>query len=152
MFKTIEGRDPTTLNPLRMVFGATVVLLFVTGYVTASVLLVFAGAIIVEILPRIRDWQKRRGSESWPQTQATVESVDVCAKGRHYYAGDIAYSYSALGAFYSGSYRRYFKTEKEAQEFVEMFLSLVIPVRYNPQEPDTSLMTDRELRGARAKR
>ena len=84
------------------------------------------------------------GSESWPQAEATVEFASVVRQARRRgsprFIGELAYSYSVQGCYYSGFCRRQFSTEKVAQEFVETFRGKTLPVRYKPDAPETSVM------------
>lgn len=86
------------------------------------------------------------GSTAWPMADGrifgggTVEPDDL-----HSWVAEITYSYSALGEYYSGTYRRGFRRKKNAEAFLERFpRNTAIPVRYKPNRPEIStlLLTD----------
>lgn len=98
-----------------------------------------------------------RGSETWPAVQANIESVKVRRNdaigdslgGLHRRGGvigELAYSYSVAGEYYAGFYEAQFLSEKRAWDFVDQFKGKTIFVRYKPEDPTVSRVTETELR------
>ena len=100
---------------------------------------------------------RRHGSETWPPVQANIESVTVRRNdevgisfgGPHRsggWIGELAYSYSVAGEYYSGFYEAPFLSEKNAWDFVDQFKGKTVFVRYKPEDPTFSRVTEIELR------
>jgi hypothetical protein len=106
----------------------------------AYVVVVFV-VIAVASVVSLRDSRQFKGSESWPPAQSTVEFIGVRRAGRSYYIGELAYSYSVQGEYYSGFCRCRFLSEKAAREFVETLRGKTITVQYNPEAPEVSVMS-----------
>jgi hypothetical protein len=129
--------------------------LFNHGHGTAASTILVAGVIaaaVVEAWVRpFRRWSLRR-AQSWPVAQAHVESASVSqAKAGEYstcYKGEIAYSYTVDGEYYSGYHARTFDKEEEAWAFVEALKGKTILVNYSPGNHEVSVLTDSALRAA----
>ena len=90
--------------------------------------------------------QKRRQAhamESWPSTQATIQSGKVQSEGRRHWA-EISYSYF-VGEYHSGTYVKNFRKEEDADEFVRQVRDKRLQVHYNQSKPETSVILDRDL-------
>ena len=115
----------------------------VSGAFPVAYAVALVAIIAVTAVGHVRNKRMFKGSESWPQSEATVEFVSVRRAGRRgspRFIGELAYSYFVQGSYYSGFCRRQFPTEKVAQEFVETFRGKTLPVRYKPDAPETSVM------------
>ena len=107
----------------------------------------FQVAVVIAIAASLaRYWWKRRRAAEWPMTQGTVEQ-HVMSDGLDEYPihrGVIWYSYQVNGEFYSGSYHLP-ESETNAQKLFARFpQGLKVPVRYDPREPETSLLDVKE--------
>src|SRR5579884_2180618 len=79
------------------------------------------------------------GSSAWPMANGRVFAGAVVSDDIQGWAAEITYSYSALGEYYSGVYRRGFRLKKNAEAFLERFpRETPIPVRYKAERPDIS--------------
>lgn len=95
-----------------------------------------------EIMQGIGDLRSRH----WPTVRGRIESGDVrIGRGRGggiiYAAANLAYSYQVEGEYYAGNFERRFGTEEEAQDFVDSLKGQTIEVRYQPNDPTTSVVT-----------
>lgn len=122
-----------------------------TAPTTILVAGVIAAAVLEVWLRPFRRWSLRR-AQSWPVAQAHVESASVSqAKAGEYstcYKGEIAYSYTVDGEYYSGYHARTFDREEEAWAFVEALKGKTILVNYSPGNHEVSVLTDSALRAA----
>jgi hypothetical protein len=125
-----------------------VAILVLTRHRTAAFVFVLVGGAIGEVLMRLVDSRRDASAQTWPMTQATVESGRVAPAGHGYFLGEIAYSYSVDNEYYSGFYGRGFYTEKGAWSFVEALKGKTILVNYRSQEHGASRLTDSALRAA----
>jgi hypothetical protein len=128
--------------------------LFNNGHNTAATSILVTGlmvAIVVEKWVRpFRRWSQRR-AQSWPMTQAHVESVSVPRaeeEHRSYCSREIAYSYSVNGQYYSGFHLRSFDREEEAWAFADALKGKTVLVHYSPGNHEVSVLTDSALRAA----
>ena len=88
-------------------------------------------------------WLKFRGSNTWPITEGTVESVDVRevhTRSTHYFILEAAYSYCISGEYYSGRFTRNFNSESEAWDYAETLKGRRVSLRVNPVKVDTSCL------------
>jgi hypothetical protein len=87
----------------------------------------------------VEAWRRRR-TESWPTTQATVHAGRTWKSG-HLWSGEVAYSYRVSGEFYSGFSRLNFARESDAEQWVGCFPPrMPLFVRYAPEHPDKSVL------------
>jgi hypothetical protein len=129
--------------------------LFNNGHGTAATTILVTGVLVAfaveNWLHPFRRWSLRR-AQNWPMAQAHVESGSVPQydeDGRHSYCrGEIAYSYSVNGEYYSGFHSRSFDKEEEAWAFVGALKGRTILVHYNPGSHEDSVLTESALRAA----
>jgi hypothetical protein len=85
-------------------------------------------------------WLQRKRASGWPTTDGRIESVEVTKPGfsfstkRGYYVAELGYSYSVAGSLYSGTLKRDFPTEREAD-------ALSATLKGNPQQFTTTRTT-----------
>jgi len=144
---TSEDSDPALRNPIWYILAVCAFLLAVVDF-KLGVIAAVLGGIAQMLVSHYKENQDWKGSELWPVTTAKVEYASA-RKGqegrRSFPMGELAYSYSAAGAYYSGFCRCRFTAEKDAEAFIEAFREKSIPVRYNPGKPEVSLMTAADL-------
>ena len=81
------------------------------------------------------------GSTAWPMADGKIFDGNVQRDDLQGWAAELTYSYSALGDYYSGTYRRGFYRKKKAEAFLERFpRNTPVPVRFKPTNPDTSTL------------
>ena len=91
-------------------------------------------------------YQKRRQSKAmdgWPVTEARVHSVHMRHEGRRLWF-EITYSYF-VGEYRSGTYIRRIRNEEEGDDLARAIRNKSLPLRYDPTDPDKSVILDREL-------
>lgn len=94
-----------------------------------------------------RRWQKRRLeslAQAWPSVDGRLHDGHVEPAGDRCVAS-FAYDYY-IGEYRSGNYTREFSSQKNAEEFVSQLKGKRIPVRYNPANPDESVLEDVDVR------
>ena len=85
------------------------------------------------------------GSTAWPMADGKIFDGHVQSDDLQGWVTNITYSYVAMGEYYSGTYRHGFRRKKKAEAFLERLpRNTPIPVRYKPDQPETStvLLTD----------
>lgn len=99
---------------------------------------VIGGLILLWGVYRTRN--KVKTSLNWPETTGKVTSAEI--KTQHFRSGDnyfpdVRYSYSVLGADFTGKFiLDNQKTTEDAKKLIEAFrVGSAIPVRYNPENP-----------------
>lgn len=108
-------------------------------------------------------WFQRQRAQGWPTVQGRIESVGVkktkpfsistSPRGRRLrYAGQLAYSYTMEGHYYSGYYQREFGSEEEGWEFVRDLQAKSVTVSYNPSNPANSLLLEEAVTALLASR
>jgi len=96
-------------------------------------------------------WLRRKRAAGWPVADGRIESVEVSkptfsfTTKRGYYVAELGYSYSVAGTTNSGHYRREFPTEREADEFVRDLQGKAVVVRYNPNNPSSSMLLELDI-------
>jgi hypothetical protein len=96
-------------------------------------------------------WLRRKRAAGWPVADGRIESVEVgkptfsFTTKRGYYVAELGYSYSIAGTTNSGHYRREFPTEREAGEFVRDLQGKAVVVRYNPNNPSSSMLLELDI-------
>lgn len=111
----------------------------VTGAILALVVVLALGGF------EFSRWMKFRGAHSWPATQGTIENLEVKevhTRSTHYFALDVAYSYSVNGEYYSGRFTKNFETESEASDYAESLRGRPLSLRYKPVDAGTSCLQD----------
>ena len=146
--ESLDAADPAERGLPALLFLLPVSLVFIFVSFRAGLVVTAIGIVIIETVVRLRASRMWKGAESWPLTRSTVEFVDVRefhARRAHYHIGELAYSYKVKGEYYSGFCRCRFQTQSDATAFVEAFRGKQIPVRYKPEDPAISLMSNAEL-------
>jgi len=82
--------------------------------------------------------QKSRRWRGWPVTRGTVDNVNV--RLDRLYFGELGYSYCVEGRRYSGFHQTGFDNEELAWEFCRALEKSLVEVRYDPKEPQISLL------------
>src|SRR5215469_10801531 len=94
-----------------------------------------------------RSIQKRsqiKATEGWPAADAQVFGRGkVRREGRRYWA-EIDYTYY-VGEYRSGKYVRSFESEYQACQFVVLLRDQTVRVHYKQDDPNTSVILDRDL-------
>lgn len=98
-------------------------------------------------------WIQRNRAKSWPITTGKIESASVNDSKRFFipstprrssptYVVELGYSYSVVGNVEAGFYKRDFRTEEEAWEFLRDLKGKPVAVHYNPNKPSTSTLSE----------
>ena len=104
-------------------------------------LIYFLVAIAVVILfPRLRQLIQIRRTESWPETEGKVVSVNVIDHVAEGATAEIGYAYSVHGTAYGGLLRRNFGDAQKAWDFAHECRDMRILVHYKPNRPNTSVV------------
>jgi hypothetical protein len=86
------------------------------------------------------------GSSVWPMANGRVFDSEVVQDDIQGWAAQLTYSYKAFGEYYSGIYRRSFRREKSAEDFLERLpRETPIPVRYKAEKPEISTVLIADL-------
>jgi hypothetical protein len=88
------------------------------------------------------------GSTAWPMADGTIFDGAVQQDDLLGWATELTYSYTALGDYYSGIFRRGFRRKKKAEAFLERFpRQTPVPVRFKSENPEISrlLLSDMHL-------
>jgi hypothetical protein len=105
----------------------------------------------IEALARLFESPKRKRVETWPITQAHVESASVSRIGDgeySYHRGELAYSYSVDNEYWSGFCARDFDKEEEAWAFVDALKGKTLYANYSPDQHNVSALTDAAILAA----
>jgi|SRR5215467_803339 len=108
---------------------------------------VWLGLIAVGWLKPLWRWIQRIRAKSWPLTTGQIESATV-NKSKGFldsslrYVAELGYSYSVTGQTEAGFYKREFRTEEEAWEFVRDLKGKPVAVHYNPNKAATSTLSE----------
>jgi Protein of unknown function (DUF3592) len=148
MFDRVSNFEWGRRGPLAILLWIVGVILVHTRHRTAALVFVLGGGAVGEMLMRLVDSRRDASAQTWPMTQATVESGHVVPAGHGRLLCEIAYSYSVSNEYYSGFYERGFYSEQEATSFVEALKGKTILVNYNSQDHGASRLTDSALRAA----
>jgi hypothetical protein len=99
-------------------------------------------------VPVYRWWDRRkqRIALEWPSVEGCVQVVIVASDitDSSKYAASLAYSYF-VEEYQSGSYTRVFSSEEDADNFARQMKDRKIPIHYNPQKPDDSVLGDEDV-------
>jgi Protein of unknown function (DUF3592) len=90
-------------------------------------------------------WCLRRRAENWPAAQARIESSEI-NRGKWFRSSSsaapstasFAYTYEVGGTKYSGTYKKRFGTDEEADDFLRDLQGKTLTAQYNPGEPSRS--------------
>jgi Protein of unknown function (DUF3592) len=90
-----------------------------------------------------RRWQKRRKetiAQSWPSVEGVILSGSVSpAPKTSCFVATLQYSYF-VGEYHTGTYFHEFARESDADDFVRQLNNKRVPIRYNPANPDKSVL------------
>jgi hypothetical protein len=128
--------SPTDSEPWYHNFHNVAALLRLIGYALIAVAAVGGGW-----------WHKRKEkiALAWPSVEGCVRFVSVAPTPKSSaYIATLQYSYF-VGEYQSGEYTEVFDSEYDANDFVEKMKDQKVPVRYNPKEPDKSLIEEADV-------
>jgi Protein of unknown function (DUF3592) len=98
-------------------------------------------------------WIQRQRANNWPTVSGEIQSMSVAEAKRFFlsttprrnsptYMAELGYSYWAAGQVEVGFYKREFGTEPEGDEFVRDLRGKSVTVRYNPNKPWKSSLSE----------
>lgn len=91
-----------------------------------------------------RRWQKRRQetvAQGWPSVEAVILSGQVAPLPKtSCFLATLQYTYYIDGDYRTGKYIHEFAKEIDADDFVRQLKDKRIPIRYNPSNPDKSVL------------
>jgi hypothetical protein len=92
-----------------------------------------------------RYWQKLREDRAagWPSASGVVQSATV--KARNGYWVEISYCYYAMLQYRYGKCVRHFRKKDAAEEFAAALRGYGLQVRYREDDPDVSVVMQRDL-------
>jgi hypothetical protein len=114
---------------------------------TAVVLILVSYMVFAEFRYTLR----RRASENWPTTGATVDSGMIAFRGLPsiWYRVDFTYSYRVDGLQRTGRFGLLVGNKKSGEELRQELVGKNILIKYKPGRPEVTLLIDRELGGRR---
>jgi hypothetical protein len=108
--------------------------------------LIFCATALVAVA--VSGWRRRRRRKMalvWPTVEGHVQSVSVdTINNSSSYGTTLRYSYF-LEEYRSGEYSKMFDSEYDANQFAERMKDQRVPVRYNPKNPDDSLIEEADV-------
>jgi len=92
-----------------------------------------------------RYWQKIRESRAagWPSADGVIQAATVRSHNGSWV--DVQYRYYALQDYRYGKYRRHFRKKADAEQFAEAIRGRTLQIRYREDNPDVSVLMEREL-------
>ena len=97
-------------------------------------------------------WRQRRRAEAWPPAQGRIDSAAIneakWAGARNSSGMSVAtltYSYEAIGARYTGTYKREFGTNEESHDFIRDLDGKALTVQYDPTHPSRSAVLESSI-------
>jgi hypothetical protein len=101
------------------------------------------------VVAAVTGWWHRRKQKIalvWPCVEGHVHSISVAPVGDRssLYSTTFQYSYF-LEEYRSGEYSEMFDSEYDANQFAERMKDQRVPVRYNPKNPDDSLIEEADV-------
>lgn len=108
--------------------------------------------LIILAIQALRQHFRRRYSRTWPAASGTVQAHAV-VKGYGFWAPDtyrsiLGYTFSASGSpRYSGLFALRAEREDTAQMLQKEAQGTTVTVRYNPENPDISVLEDEHILG-----
>ena len=116
-----------------------------THYYPGSILAIkYIGAFAIAwITIYLKRWQKRRKeavAQGWPSAEARILSGKVVPIPKtNRFLATLTYTYF-VEEYRSGTYTHEFAHEPEADDFVRQMKDKKVQIRYNPTNPDTSVL------------
>ncbi len=95
----------------------------------------------------VRKWKQRLRegrAANWPVTDATVLTTRI--KPQNGYWVEVDYRFFARDQYRYGTFRRHYRRKPQAEAFAAAVRTLQVPVHYQAEAPDVSVMVERELR------
>jgi hypothetical protein len=96
-------------------------------------------------------WRRRKrrhlevAAQSWPSVDGWIQCGQVTpVPNPPRYVVTLTYSYQA-DEYGSGTFAREFSTESDADTFVRQLKDKPIPIRYNPDNPDESVLEEADV-------
>src|SRR5262249_23773813 len=90
------------------------------------------------------DWYRWVRAKNWPSADGTVETGEVSThrsrSGVETATATLGYSYRIHGDYYSGYHTEVFNDEQKAWSYVDQLRRQTIPVRYDPKNPEISVL------------
>ena len=96
-------------------------------------------------------WLQRKRAAEWPSTEGRIESTSISKPGFSFLSrrapceAKLAYSYFSMGERYSGSYRRAFYTEDEAEVFIRGVQDKPVNIHTDPVKPSRSALLEQDV-------
>jgi hypothetical protein len=92
-----------------------------------------------------RYWQKIRENRAtgWPSADGVIQAATV--KAHNGYWVEVQYRYYALQEYRYGKYRRHFRKKAQAEQFAESIRGRTVQIRYREDNPDVSVLMEREM-------
>jgi hypothetical protein len=88
---------------------------------------------------------KQKVALSWPSVEGCVQFTNIAPLGGSgSYSAILQYSYF-VEKYRSGEYTEVFDSEHDADDFVQKMKDQKVPVRYNPKDPDKSLIEEADV-------
>jgi hypothetical protein len=103
--------------------------------------LVLVGVAVVALRGLPWDKLKKLNARSWPICQGRIEFGTVIEHRTRYfsyYSGQLSYSYSVSGEYYSGFHDKLFFRESSAERFIAELKGKPTFVRHKPSNPEVS--------------
>jgi hypothetical protein len=88
--------------------------------------------------------RQRKAMESWPAVEARIGGGTVRSEGYRTQWAEVTYTYF-IDEYRLGRYVRKFKTEAAAEDFVAQIKDIKIQARYNPANPDESVILEHDI-------
>jgi hypothetical protein len=89
-------------------------------------------------------WRQKKAMEGWPATDATIQSGITHKEGFRSHWAEVTYTYY-VGEYRAGKYVRRLRRAEEAADFVRQVKDKRVHVHYNPDDPDKSVILDRDV-------
>lgn len=124
---------------------------FLDGVVTLLIVLVLGLLAMIRQWP---EWIRRARSSNWPAVPGTIETGDVrTTRTRSRYldrgiedaTAQIGYSYHVDGTYYSGYHTETFNDEQKAWSYVDAVKGRTVEIKYNPRNPERSVLRSGNL-------
>ena len=114
---------------------------------------IFGVLFFAQFIPGLwRAYQKKQ-TETWPVADGRIEKAIVENARRTFsfsrsktdnFLAELFYTYN-VGELFSGQSKLYFETEEEAEEFIRDLEGKRLAVRYNPEKPEQSAISDIDI-------
>ena len=112
-----------------------------------AALLRLVGIALVPVAAIVGNWwhkRKEKTALNWPAVEGHVQTCSTTPLRNGSYMVTFEYSYF-VGEYRAGQYIETFESENEADKFIHMMKNQNVPVRYNPRNPDESLIEEADV-------